>query len=165
MNMLFVGIGIVLAITGIYWKTRRSKAEKLALQHKLSVVESKYVDVVGTVLELDKRISELDAKCKKLEKRKAEDKLTQDQIDYRDKVKEQYQILFEQVTNLAKKQAESSKEDFEKLLKEEFEKACAAIKFNEIEYKKTITKKRAEFNRKNSKNAKPQRRWRYINEE
>ena len=108
--------------------------------------------------------------------REQKEKLTQDQIDYRDKLQAQYAVLFKQIqdnmeNDLKNARAETgdlvkkSRADFEAKLKSEFEKACEQIKFNEIEYKRTITKKRKEYSRKNAKNAKPQRVWRYIDEE
>ena len=59
----------------------------------------------------------------------------------------------------------NNRSEFDKRLSDELNKACEKIKFNEIEYKKTITKKRKEYNRKNSANAKPQRQHRYIDED
>lgn len=56
-------------------------------------------------------------------------------------------------------------EKFKKALTSAREEAEDLIKFEEIEYKKTITKKRKEYNRKNGHLAKPQRQWRYIDEE
>lgn len=55
--------------------------------------------------------------------------------------------------------------EFGEKLNDVYNEACEKIAFQEIEYKKTITKKRKEHNRKNGKNAKPQRVWRYIDEE
>lgn len=55
--------------------------------------------------------------------------------------------------------------EFNSTLKSNFKDACEKIKFEEIEYKRTITKKRKEANRKRSKEAKPERIWRYLDEE
>ena len=146
----------------------RLRASRSALQQNLSVVEC---TVVEQGVGLAKCLDRLD----RMENQQRED-LTQDQIDYRDKLQAQYAALFQQIqdnmdadlkiaraetTDLVKK----SREEFDTKLTAEFEKACEQIKFNEIEYKKTITKKRKEYSRKNSKNAKPQRVWRYIDEE
>jgi hypothetical protein len=114
--------------------------------------------------------------AKTIELLQQEKELTQEQVDYRDKVKAQYASLFKQIQDKMKEDLKSAKEEtttlvkksreeFNKQLTEEFEKACEQIKFSEIEYKKTITKKRKEYNRKNGKNAKPQKIWRYIDEE
>lgn len=64
-----------------------------------------------------------------------------------------------------KKLIESKNEEFKNQLQEKFEEAVQQIKFTEIEYKRTITKKRRQYNKENSHKAKPQKIWRYINEE
>ena len=102
--------------------------------------------------------------------------MTQDQAEYRDQLQAQYAALFKQIEDKMKNDLKTartetsdlvkkSRAEFDKKLKDEFKKACEQIKFSEIEYKRTITKKRKEFSRKNAKNAKPQRIWRYIDEE
>jgi hypothetical protein len=78
--------------------------------------------------------------------------------EYFKQLQKQYDELFRQFQ-------QKSKKEFDEKLKAEYEKACDQIKFDEIEYKKTITKKRKEFNRKNGKDAKPERLWRYLDEE
>ena len=60
---------------------------------------------------------------------------------------------------------EKAKSKFEERLTNEFNDAVEKIKFDEVEYKKTITKKRKEFSRKNSQNAVPQRIHRYLGED
>lgn len=146
----------------------RERKAKLALQQRLSVVES---TLTATAIGLDhakQRISGLEYQ--------REQELTQEQIDYKDQLQAQYAVLFQKIESDLKKDLQevkdSSKEavkaaekKFDDKLKSEYDKACEQIKFNEIEYKKTITKKRKEYSRKNGKNAKPKRIWRYINEE
>jgi ABC-type bacteriocin/lantibiotic exporter with double-glycine peptidase domain len=139
-----------------------------ALQRKLSVVESAVAEQNSVLLEFENRLSKIQAI--------QEEELTQDQAEYRDQLQAQYAALFKQIednmkNDLKTARAETSdlvkksRAEFDKKLKDEFDTACEQIKFNEIEYKKTITKKRKEFNRKNSHSAKPQRVWRYIDEE
>lgn len=151
----------LIAILALGLLLRRSNKAKSALQQRLSVVESG-VEAMGT------RVSVV-------ERRLAED-LTQDQIDYRDKVHAQYATLFQKLEEDFKSEVkgvrgeavnavQKSRKDFEGLLKQEFDKACEKIAFDEIEYKKTITKKRRQFNRKNSHRAKPAKIWRSISEE
>jgi hypothetical protein len=153
----------VLGIWCYYLHTSRT-----ALQQKLSVVESAQADLGPLLAQAIDRLNRIE--------REQKEKLTQDQIDYRDKLQAQYAVLFKQIqdnmeNDLKNARAETgdlvkkSRADFEAKLKSEFEKACEQIKFNEIEYKRTITKKRKEYSRKNAKNAKPQRVWRYIDEE
>lgn len=129
-----------------------------ALQHKLSMVES---DIVS----FKNKLSEFENK-----------EFTKDQLDYKDQLKSQYDALFRQVEDNIKSHVQKLEDstsalildahaEFAIKLKEEFDKACKAIKFDEITYKRTITKKRQEFNRKHGKDAKPERLWRYIDEE
>lgn len=131
------------------------------LQRKLSVVKS-----MLDVHEL--RLTAVEAAQKQ--------ELTQDQIDYKKKVEAQYATLFDQIqksvkttrsemSDLVASSLKKSREEFNDKLVDEFDKACEQIKFNEIEYKKTITKKRKDFSRKHGKDAKPRRIWRYIDEE
>lgn len=141
----------------------------------LVVVISIAVCLAYYCIALQKKLSVVEYRLTKVEAVQNEE-LTQDQAEYRDRLQKQYATLFKQIeinvasdlnearsetTNLVKK----SRAEFDKKLKDEFEKAIEQIKFDEIEYKRTITKKRKEFNRKNSKNAKPERIWRYIDEE
>jgi hypothetical protein len=118
----------------------------------------------------------LEKKLKECEDRLLNVELTQDQIDFKDKLEAKYDELFNQLkfnVDLAIFESKSSFKDlldkgqqkFDQDLKAKFNEACEKIKFDEIEYKKTITKKRKEFSRKNGKDAKPQRSWRYIDEE
>lgn len=134
---------------------------KFVLQRKLSVVELNLVSIKAQMQEIEFRQQE---------------KLTQDQVEFRDRIKAQYALLFEEVqrnmqsalTN-SKSEAlvsvEKTRAEFDQKLKTEFDKACEGIKFDEIEYKKTITKKRKEYSRKNAHKAKPKRIWRSIDEE
>ena len=147
--------------TGLYILWRRATKAGSALQQRFSVVES--------------LAEESRTRLSVLERRLAED-LTQDQIDYRDKVQAQYAALFQKVEEDFKSEVkgvraeavntvQKARKDFEGLLKQEFDKACDKIAFDEIEYKKTITKKRRQFNRKNSHRAKPAKVWRSISED
>ena len=159
---------------------------RIALQKKLSAVEWTVALVDARLDRLEKAQALVDARLDRLEKAQ-EENLTQDQIDFRDKLQAQYESVFQQIQDrmaqelkavrseanelVKKSRAEtndsvkSNQVEFAKKLKEEFDKACEQIKFDEIEYKKVITKKRQEYNRKNSHKAKPQRIWRYIDEE
>ena len=170
--ILTIIILLLLTSAGLGYAHFKMRIARNALQQKLSVVESAVALVA----------SRLD-KVEEIQK----EELSQEQIDYRDKLQLQYAVLFQQVqdrmaaelktvkaeaNDLVKKSrseatdlVKKSRVEFEAKLKEEFDKACEKIKFDEIEYKKTITKKRKEYSRKNGKNAKPQRIWRYIDEE
>lgn len=53
--------------------------------------------------------------------------------------------------------------EFKKRLQAEYDKAVAAIDFDRVEYKKTITKKRREYSRRH-KATKPQRDYRMIDD-
>lgn len=162
MNVLIAVVGL-LAIAGgvLLWRLREANKAKAVLQQKLSVVES--------------AVEALTIRLSVVEKQQKEE-LSQDQIDYRDKLQAQYAALFQQIQDAFKAEIKTVKAeavgtvqkcrtDFDKLLKTEFEKACEKIQFDEIEYKKTITKKRREYNRKNSHKAKPQKIWRSITDE
>jgi hypothetical protein len=109
-------------------------------------------------------------KLKECEDRLLNVELTQDQIDFKDKLEAKYDELFNQLkfnVDLAIFESKSSFKDlldkgqqkFDQDLKAKFNEACEQIKFDEIEYKKTITKKAERiFNRKNGHiDAKPQR--------
>ena len=102
--------------------------------------------------------------------------LTKDQEAWLKKNKEEIQRKIKTISEDLKKEnqklnsdqeqwVKNNRSEFDKRLSDELNKACEKIKFNEIEYKKTITKKRKEYNRKNSANAKPQRQHRYIDED
>lgn len=164
----FIAIVALIATVGLGVWCYRLRSSRNALQQKLSVVESTLMEQGPLLAQAINRINQLE--------RREKENLTQDQIDYSDKLQAQYAVLFQQIQDnmkvvLKTARAETSdlvkksRVDFETKLKAEFEKACDEIKFNEIEYKKTITKKRKEYSRKNTKNAKPQRIWRYIDEE
>lgn len=118
---------------------------------------------------LEKKIAECEDRLLNVE-------LTQDQIDFKEHLEEKYDLLFSQLEENVdvsilesksnfKSLLETAYKDFDQKLKTKFSEACDQIKFDEIEYKKTITKKRKEYSRKNGKDAKPQRSWRYIDEE
>jgi len=92
-------------------------------------------------------------------------KLSKTQKEYQKELDKQYLDHYSATKTDFAEKLEKQKKDFDAKLEEEYERACDAIKFNEIEYKKTITKKRKEYNRKNKYDAKPQRKWRYIDEE
>ena len=177
--MIAIIISLLVAVAVLFGCCIRLFLSRNILQRKLSVVESVMEDQQTSMLTVLKRL----AKVEKAQK----EELTQDQIDYRDQIKAQYAVLFAQVEKDVKKHVElsraetselvkksraetsdlvkKSREEFDKKLTDEFSKACEQIKFNEIEYKKTITKKRKDFSRKHGKDAKPQRVWRYIDEE
>jgi len=159
-NTMLSIISLIAIFSLGYW-CFRLRASKFALQQKLSVVQS--------------GVNKCEARLEQVEKNQREE-LSQEQIDYRDKLQTQYSVLYQQIRDGVKDELKSLRSDatdlakkkfadFDALVKAEFEKACAEIKFNEIEYKRTITKKRREYSRKNGKNAKPQRVWRYIDEE
>lgn len=57
---------------------------------------------------------------------------------------------------------EDSRKKLEKKIQTDFEDACSKINFKGIEYKQTITKRRREYSKKNSKSAKPKRIWRKL---
>jgi len=153
---------------GLAYYCLHLRSSRNALQQKLSVVELTVVDQQDALREFGERLNKVEAA--------QVEELSQDQIDYRDQLQAQYAVIFKQIednmkSNLKSARAETSdlvkksRVEFDKKLKDEFDKACEQIKFNEVEYKRTITKKRKEFSRKNAKNAKPQRVWRYIDEE
>lgn len=162
MILLITIIGVlVLAIGFLLWRLRVSNLANSALQHKVSMVEY----CLGI---LSERVGKVE--------KSQEEELSQDQLDYKDKLQAQYAVLFQKIQEDFKAEVKTvksdavgtvqkAKGDFDKLLKAEFEKACEKIKFDEIEYKKTITKKRKEYNRKNSHKAKPQKIWRSIMDE
>lgn len=111
----------------------------VTLNYKIFCLESiseKHKEYINVI---NKTVESLKIEAKKL----TEYKLTKDQKEYKEQLNAK----------------------FEALLQEAYDKACEQIKFDEIEYKKTITKKRQEFSRKNSKHAKPEREWRYIDED
>lgn len=151
-----------LVIIGLLiWRIRELYKIKVGLQQKISVVESEIETLVNRLSIVEKQQKE---------------ELSQDQITYRNKIKAQYANLFQQIKDTFEAEiktvkaeaviaVQKCKTDFDNLLKTEFEEACEKIQFNEIEYKKTITKKRREYNHKNSHKAKPQRIWRSITED
>ena len=98
---------------------------------------------------------------------------SEDEIAWKKRVQDEYLKSLEEIkSNFSTKLDKLEKElntnvnlfsvKFEILLEDEFKKACAAIKFNEIKYKQSITKKRREYNRKNGKFAEPETLWRSI---
>lgn len=123
----------------------------LILQKKIFVVQSKLKDCLARIKDLE------------------DESLQKTQENFIDDLTKKYQNLFEGLANATKAEAmqkvQELKEEFDTAVKKSYENACDKIKFDEIEYKKTITKKRKEFNRKNSHNAIPQKVWRSIDDE
>jgi hypothetical protein len=107
-------------------------------------------DFLERIIDLETSISK---KFKSLELEK-EKELAQGQKEFKKKIEKQYELLFQQ-----------AQKEFDEKLKQSYKIACDQIKFDEIEYKKTITKKRKDYTRKNGKNAKPQKIWRSIYDE
>ncbi|RTK97165.1 MAG: hypothetical protein EKK64_02060 [Neisseriaceae bacterium] len=106
----------------------------------------------------------------------SKDKKDQSEEQFKKETENKYLNLFNKEAQLLKeklkqeeennkKLIESKNEEFKNQLQEKFEEAVQQIKFTEIEYKRTITKKRRQYNKENSHKAKPQKIWRYINEE
>lgn len=177
-NLIAIPVLSVICLSLGVW-CYRLRSSRNALQHELSVVKSD-VSSHQESLEAIQRTIEAMERRQQLE-------LTQEQIDFKEKLQTQYAVLFRQVEeklredlkaikdeakdgvkgvkDAAKDAVKKANSDFEATLKKAFDDACEKIKFNEIEYKRTITKKRREYSRKNGKNAKPQRVWRYIDEE
>lgn len=164
----FVTVSLVLALVGMAWRLWSVHRSKSALQQKLSVVESSVALLESRLIASLDRLSAVE--------RQQKEELSQDQLDFRDKLQAQYSLLFQKIQDDFKAEVKAvkaeavgtvskAKVDFDKLLKTEFEKACEKIHFDEIEYKKTITKKRKEYSRKNSHKAKPQKIWRSITDE
>ena len=165
---IIIAAATFLTLMALTYCCLRLWSARNALQHKLSVVESTVAEQHLALSSYEDRLSKVEAV--------QEEELTQDQAEYRDQLQAQYAALFKQIEDNMKNDLKTartetsdlvkkSRAEFDKKLKDEFEKACEQIKFSEIEYKRTITKKRKEFSRKNAKNAKPQRIWRYIDEE
>lgn len=123
---------------------------KRVLQRKVAVLESEH-DILLDRIEQVEQVQKSE--------------LTQEQEEYRDSVHTQYAVLFQQMKEQFAVAIKDQEANFKVELDKAFKKACEEINFSEIEYKRTITKKRKQFNRKNSKDAKPQRIWRYIDEE
>jgi ABC-type phosphate transport system auxiliary subunit len=103
----------------------------------------------------------LEKRIQKIEKIK----LTKDQVKFKEELDKQYEDYYVATKEQLAEKLSKQNDNFEKRLADEYEKACKSIKFNEIEYKKTITKKEKDYNAKNGKFAKPERKWRYIDEE
>lgn len=162
MNIFFsIILLIVIAVIWLGYLLRRANRANVDLQHKLDVVESLANNLRDRLLSVE---------------RQQQESLSQDQLDYRDKVNAQYATLFKKLEEDFKLEVkgvraeavgtiQKARKDFEGLLQAEFDKACEKIAFDEIEYKKTITKKRRQFNRKNSHRAKPAKVWRSISED
>lgn len=102
-------------------------------------------------------------------------KRTKEQQEFKDtlelKWKTAMEELQEELQKRLKKDApalknalEKWKADFDKKLQDEYKKAVESIAFHTVEYKKTITKKRKQYSRKN-KATKPQKQHRSIDDE
>jgi len=150
MNITFFVVASISIIALSGWRLWASHLHKVALQQKLAVVSS-------VVQKLESRLFEVEKQQKQ--------ELSPDQMDFKDKIHTQYAVLFQKVQDDFLQKMKDSEANFAQLLKDSYETACNKIKFDEIEYKKTITKKRKEYNRKNSHKAKPQRIWRSIMDE
>lgn len=151
-SYLFIGLIMIIAVILILVSILALFLIQMnfTLQKKLSAVQS--------------RISEF------------EQKYMLDQHEFIQKLSQKYKDLYNEAIEQAKKDKlkiddftgiflSKAISDFEAKIKQEFNIACENIRFDEIEYKKTITKKRKEYNRKHGKDANPQRIWRYIDEE
>lgn len=151
---------VIIAFSVLFFLLLASTIQNRSLQKRICVVES-----TQTQLKID------------LEQVKADNLLlTKDQEEWLKKNKADVQKTINKLSEELKQESQklnsdqekwivNNRSEFDKRLAQELEKACEKIKFDEIEYKKTITKKRKEFNRKNGANAKPQRQWRYIDDD
>lgn len=119
----------------------------------------------------NKRIKNLIASIEK----EKEKQIPSDEESFKKEIESKYLTLFvKEKDNLISVLKDKAKEneklikekdkEFKDYLKEKYEEAVEQIKFTEIEYKRTITKKRRQYNRMNSHKAKPQKTCRDINE-
>lgn len=163
--MLYLVLVIGLPVTALSCSLIYIICRNLILQKKISVIESQLKELAETC---GNAFIEIDKQLKK--------KLSDEQLDWQNKLTKEYEEIFDEIKKDIKKENKAAREElifkinkekevFDKTVKEAFDKACDQIKFDEITYKKTITKKRKEFNRKNGKDAKPKRIWRYIDED
>lgn len=125
----------------------------------------KHQEIIGSLQELSNKQDRLNEKLEKRIQKIEKIKLTKDQVKFKEELDKQYEDYYVATKEQLAEKLSKQNDNFEKRLADEYEKACKAIKFNEIEYKKTITKKRKDYNAKNGKFAKPERKWRYIDEE
>lgn len=156
-------VALLLAGKAIH-ESRKNKV----LQNRLSVVESSLVNLNSNIQSLEQKHNSEDWQAKltaeykeifeKIKKDVAKE-LKQNKDDLNQK------LDYEKIKKELKEKLDKEKEGFDKIAKSAYEKACEEIKFHEINYKKTVTLKRKEYTRKNKKNAKAKRTWRYIDEE
>lgn len=125
----------------------------------------KHQEIIGSLQELSNKQDRLNEKLEKRIQKIEKIKLTKDQVKFKEELDKQYEDYYVATKEQLAEKLSKQNDNFEKRLADEYEKACKSIKFNEIEYKKTITKKRKDYNAKNGKFAKPERKWRYIDEE
>lgn len=156
--MIYLVISLIVVMGLILFKNYRSER---ILRKKLSVIESSSNEIKFRTDLIEQRLNR---------------KLSEEQIAWKDKLTKEYEEIFTEIKKELDDESKKNKQiliekinnekaKFDKKVEDSFEKACQGIKFKEIVYKQTITKKRKEYNRKNSKNAKPQKTWRYLDEE
>ncbi len=139
-----------------------------AMRGKLQTVEGQLAEHSITLQEQLQNIQ-------LLLKRTTPKELSEEQQEFKDtlelKWKTAMEELQEELQKRLKKDApalknalEKWKADFDKKLQDEYKKAVESIAFHTVEYKKTITKKRKQYSRKN-KATKPQKQHRSIDDE
>jgi len=148
---------VVFIIHSFYINRKIKKYKKLDHLKNQEIIDS-FQQLSNKQLDLHKK---LEKRIEKLEKIK----LSKDQIQFKTELDKKYEDYYVATKQEFEKKLVEQNNNFEKKLADEYEKACKSIKFDEIEYKKTITKKRKDYNAKNGKYAKPERKWRYIDEE
>lgn len=167
MTAIIVGllVGVFGLLTLIVIKLATVNA---ALRCKLQTVEGQLLNHAETI---HKQFQDIQL----LLKRTTPKELSQEQKEFKETLELKWKTAMEELeeelqkrlkkdTSGLKGMVESFKKDFDKKVKEEYDKAVASIAFHTVEYKKTITKKRREYSRKN-KATKPQKNHRTIDDE
>lgn len=120
---------------------------------------------------LTNQLAELQSQLDVVLKRTEPKTPTEEMLAYKSQLDAKWKSAFAQQQKEFKVKAESIQKElrqfqanFSGKLQEEYKKAVDSIAFHTVEYKKTITKKRKEFSRKN-KATRPQRVWRSIDDE
>ena len=142
------------------------------LKTKLLATETQLKDYCAKI---DNQVVTDGQNIKLLLKRTSPKELTDEQKEFKEKLELKWQTAMDALTEelsaslkqdagALKKQVDKYKNDFDGKVKAAYDKACDAINFHTVEYKKTITKKRKEFSRKN-KALKKQQEHRSIDDE
>lgn len=122
------------------------------------------INIIATWIFIIYRDVSFGKEIEKLKEKTKPKELSQEQEDFKKDCENKLTKIVEKVVDNYNSKITQLKKDFEDKLSKSFKEACDKIDFTTVNYKKTITKKRREFARKN-KALHPEEEYRSIDDE